>query len=111
MVLAPAVLVCLGLGLAQGRPSASASAQAPQLQTTGFSSFDPNTGTYTVGTNTNLYQVELSDFDNIWRRCLQCSFMYAFRQILCSFMYTFRQILSIFCQKRSSMTGSFKDLW
>jgi len=54
MVLAPAVLVCLGLGLAQGRPSASA--QAPQLQTTGFSSFDPNTGTYTVGTNTNLYQ-------------------------------------------------------
>ena len=100
MVLAPAVLVCLGLGLAQGRPSASASAQAPQLQTTGFSSFDPNTGTYTVGTNTNLYQVELSDFDNIWRRCLQCSFMYAVRQIL-----------SIFCQKRSSMTSSFKDLW
>ena len=94
MVLAPAVLVCLGLGLAQGRPSASA--QAPQLQTTGFSSFDPNTGTYTVGTNTNLYQVELSDFDNIWRRCLQCSFMYAFRQIQCSFMYAFRQILCSF---------------
>ena len=69
-MLAPAVLVCLGLGLAQGRPSASA--QAPQLQTTGFSSFDPNTGTYTVGTNTNLYQVEFSDFDNIWRRCLLC---------------------------------------
>ena len=71
MVLAPAVLVCLGLGLAQGRPSASA--QAPQLQTTGFSSFDPNTGTYTVGTNTNLYQVALCDFDNIGRRCLLCS--------------------------------------
>ena len=72
MVLAPAVLACLGLGLAQGRPSASA--QAPQLQTTGFSSFDPSTGTYTVGTNTNLYQVEVSDFDNIWRRCLLCVF-------------------------------------
>ena len=58
-MLAHAVLVCLGLGLAQGRPSASA--QAPQLQTTGFSSFDPNTGTYTVGTNTNLYQVAFSN--------------------------------------------------
>ena len=91
MVLAPAVLACLGLGLAQGRPSASA--QAPQLQTTGFSSFDPSTGTYTVGTNTNLYQVEVSDFDNIWRRCLLCSSVFFLSSYL--FMYAFRQMLHL----------------
>ena len=89
MVLAPAVLACLGLGLAQGRPSA----QAPQLQTTGFSSFDPSTGTYTVGTNTNLYQVEVSDFDNIWRTCLLCSSVFFLSSDL--FMYAFRQILHL----------------
>ena len=93
MVLAPAVLACLGLGLAQGRPSASASAQAPQLQTTGFSSFDPSTGTYTVGTNTNLYQVEVSDIDNIWKQCLLCSSVFFLSSYL--FMYTFRQILHL----------------
>ena len=53
MKAAPAALVVV-VTLVNGKPF-------DQFQTTGFSNFDPDTGTFSVGSSTNLHQENIID--------------------------------------------------